>query len=155
MKELRFTRRSREAEGDAVPRSLASSFVISIGLHALVIAALIYVPADSSKPRRPPGAISVNLVSLPGPGTGARAAGRRRRSAVPKPQAGRGPQAGAGEARRFRGPAGTGSETGAGGAQARGVPHPQGQGEKIAQGGDQGFPEDDRTRHRTDREEGE
>ena len=68
MKELRFTRRSREAEGDAVPRSLASSFVISIGLHALVIAALIYVPADSSKPRRPPGAISVNLVSLPGPG---------------------------------------------------------------------------------------
>lgn len=68
MKELRFTRRSREAEGDAVPRSLASSFVISIGLHALVIAALIYVPADFSKPRRPPGAISVNLVSLPGPG---------------------------------------------------------------------------------------
>ena len=68
MKELRFTRRSREAEGDAIPRSLAFSFLISIGLHALVIAALIYVPADSSKPRRPPGAISVNLVSLPGPG---------------------------------------------------------------------------------------
>lgn len=68
MKELRFTRRSREAEGDPVPRSLASSFAISLGLHVLVIAAVLYVPMDLSKPRLPPGAISVNLVSLPGPG---------------------------------------------------------------------------------------
>jgi len=68
MRELQFTRRTRETEGDAVPRSLASSFAISIGLHVLVIAALLYIPADFSKPRLPPGAISVNLVSLPGPG---------------------------------------------------------------------------------------
>jgi colicin import membrane protein len=37
-------------------------------MHVLVIAAMLYVPADFSKPRLPPGAISVNLVSLPGPG---------------------------------------------------------------------------------------
>jgi colicin import membrane protein len=68
MKELRLTRRSRESEGDAIPRSLGASFAVSLGLHLLVIAALLYVPTDFGKPRLPPGAISVNLVSLPGPG---------------------------------------------------------------------------------------
>jgi TonB family protein len=68
MKELRFAGRSRDADGDAPTRSLASSLAISLGMHVLVIAAVIYVPMDFSKPRLPPGAISVNLVSLPGPG---------------------------------------------------------------------------------------
>jgi colicin import membrane protein len=47
---------------------MASCVAISFGLHALVIAGLLYVRVDFSKPRLPPGAISVNLVSLPGPG---------------------------------------------------------------------------------------
>lgn len=68
MKDLRFTRRTREPDGDPPTRSLVSSVAISLGLHVLVIAAVIYVPMDLSKTRRPPGAISVNLVSLPGPG---------------------------------------------------------------------------------------
>jgi colicin import membrane protein len=49
-------------------RSVASSVAISLGLHALVIGAMLYVRVDFGKPRLPPGAISVNLVSLPGPG---------------------------------------------------------------------------------------
>jgi len=68
MKELRFARRSREPDGDPPTRSLASSLAISLGMHVLVIAAVLYAPMDFSKPRLPPGAISVNLVSMPGPG---------------------------------------------------------------------------------------
>ena len=49
-------------------RSVASCVALSLGLHALIIGALVYVRVDFSKPRLPPGAISVNLVSLPGPG---------------------------------------------------------------------------------------
>jgi colicin import membrane protein len=37
-------------------------------MHAMAIAALLYVRIDYPPPRLPPGAISVNLVSLPGPG---------------------------------------------------------------------------------------
>jgi colicin import membrane protein len=47
---------------------MASCLAISLSLHAMVIAGLIYVRIDHAKPRLPPGAISVNLVSLPGPG---------------------------------------------------------------------------------------
>ncbi|MGE5255332.1 MAG: TonB family protein [Hyphomicrobiales bacterium] len=68
MKDLRFTRRSREPDGDPPAGSLVSSVAISLGLHVLVIAAVLYVPMNLSKPRLLPGAISVNLVSLPGPG---------------------------------------------------------------------------------------
>jgi TonB family protein len=68
MKDLRFARRFREPDGDLPSRILGSSLAISLGMHVLVIAALLYVPMDYSKPRLPPGAISVNLVSLPGPG---------------------------------------------------------------------------------------
>ena len=68
MKDLGFTRRSREPDGDPPTRSLVSSVAMSLGMHVLVIAAVLYVPMDFSKSKLPPGAISVNLVSLPGPG---------------------------------------------------------------------------------------
>jgi colicin import membrane protein len=70
MMDSRNTRRPRDPESEALARSAASCVAISFGLHALVIAALLYVRVDFSKPRLPPGAISVNLVSLPGPGAG-------------------------------------------------------------------------------------
>jgi colicin import membrane protein len=68
MMDARFARKPRDPEGQVLARSVASCVAISFGLHALVIAALLYVRVDFSKPRLPPGAISVNLVSLPGPG---------------------------------------------------------------------------------------
>jgi colicin import membrane protein len=68
MNELRLTRRSQDAKADAVPPSIVSSFAISFSLHALVIAAMLYAPLNFAQPRIPPGAISVNLVSMPGPG---------------------------------------------------------------------------------------
>jgi len=68
MMDPRFTSKSRDPESQALARSVASCVAISLGLHALVIAALLYVRVDLSKPRLPPGAISVNLVSLAGPG---------------------------------------------------------------------------------------
>jgi colicin import membrane protein len=61
-------RRPQDREGQALTRSVASSVAISLGLHVLVIGALVYLRVDFSRPRLPPGAISVNLVSLPGPG---------------------------------------------------------------------------------------
>lgn len=64
----RFARKSRGPESQPLTRTVASCVAISLGLHALVIAALLYVRVDFAKPRLPPGAISVNLVSLPGPG---------------------------------------------------------------------------------------
>jgi colicin import membrane protein len=69
MQDFRLTRKSRDPEdADANSHAMASSFSISLGLHLLVIAALVYFPSDFGKPRLPPGAISVSLVSLPGPG---------------------------------------------------------------------------------------
>lgn len=68
MMDPRFLRNPRDPESHAMARSVASGVALSFGLHALVIAALLYVRVDFSKPRLPPGAISVNLVSLPGPG---------------------------------------------------------------------------------------
>jgi colicin import membrane protein len=64
----RSARTPRDAESQALARSAAYSVAISFGLHALVIAGLVYIRVDFSQPRLPPGAISVNLVSLPGPG---------------------------------------------------------------------------------------
>jgi colicin import membrane protein len=43
-------------------------FLVSLSLHLLAVAAMLYIPNNLSPPRRPPGAISVDLVSLPGPG---------------------------------------------------------------------------------------
>jgi colicin import membrane protein len=68
MMDPRFKRTSRDPESQALARSVATCAALSFGLHAIVIAALLYVRVDFSKPRLPPGAISVNLVSLPGPG---------------------------------------------------------------------------------------
>jgi colicin import membrane protein len=68
MMDPRFARKSRGPESQLLTRTVASCVAISFGLHALVIAALLYVRVDFAKPRLPPGAISVNLVSLPGPG---------------------------------------------------------------------------------------
>ena len=68
MMDPRFVRKPRDSENPAMTRSVASGVALSFGLHALVIGALLYLRVDFSKPRLPPGAISVNLVSLPGPG---------------------------------------------------------------------------------------
>ncbi len=69
MQDFRLTRKSRDAEdADAGSQALASSLGVSLGLHLLVIAAMLYFPTNFNTPRLPPGAISVNLVSLPGPG---------------------------------------------------------------------------------------
>jgi colicin import membrane protein len=69
MQDFRLTRKSREAEDvDAGSQPVALTFGVSLGLHLLVIVGLLYVPTDLSTTRLPPGAISVNLVSLPGPG---------------------------------------------------------------------------------------
>ena len=68
MMDPRFVRKPRDPESQALARSAASCVAISLGLHALVIGTLLYVRVDFSTPRLPPGAISVNLVSLPGPG---------------------------------------------------------------------------------------
>jgi TonB family protein len=68
MQDFRLTRRSRDAEDDAGNPAVATSFGVSLGLHLLVAAALLYFPTHFSTPRLPPGAISVSLVSLPGPG---------------------------------------------------------------------------------------
>jgi len=68
MQDFRLTRKSRDMEDDAGNPALISSLGVSLGLHVLLIAALLWVPSDFSKPRLPPGAISVDLVSLPGPG---------------------------------------------------------------------------------------
>ncbi|MCU0539800.1 MAG: TonB C-terminal domain-containing protein [Desulfobacterales bacterium] len=56
----------RWEEGGDV-RSPARYFLLSAVLHLVLVAALIWVPASFSTPRLPPGAISVNLVALPGP----------------------------------------------------------------------------------------
>jgi len=68
MMDSRFVRKRRDPESQALARSVASGVAVSFGLHALVIAGLLYVRMDFFKPRLPPGAISVNLVSLPGTG---------------------------------------------------------------------------------------
>jgi len=68
MMDSRFMHKPRDPESQAMARSVASCVALSFGLHALVIGALVYARVDFSKPRLPPGAISVNLVSLPGPG---------------------------------------------------------------------------------------
>lgn len=71
MTDPRLVRKPRDSESQAMARSVASCVALSLGLHALVIGAMLYVRVDLSKPRLPPGAISVNLVSLPGPGPAA------------------------------------------------------------------------------------
>ncbi|RPJ71543.1 MAG: TonB C-terminal domain-containing protein [Desulfobacteraceae bacterium] len=48
-------------------RSPARYFLLSAALHLVLIALLVWVPTSFSTPRLPPGAISVNLVAMPGP----------------------------------------------------------------------------------------
>jgi colicin import membrane protein len=61
---------------EATGRSAARYFLLSAALHLVFLAALIWVPASfSTPPRLPPGAISVNLVSLPGPAPAAAGGG--------------------------------------------------------------------------------
>jgi colicin import membrane protein len=64
-------------------RSAASYFLLSAALHVVLLAALIWVPASFSTPRVPPGAISVNLVSLPGPAPAAAGGGSAGEPAKP------------------------------------------------------------------------
>lgn len=77
---------------DAPVRLAGRYFLLSAVLHLVLLAALIWVPASfSTPPRLPPGAISVNLVSLPGPApaaTGGGSAGERPTAVeVPPPPA--------------------------------------------------------------------
>ena len=67
MKPDRHAGRSKFNAAKAPARSAAGYFLLSAALHLVLLAALIWVPAGFSTPRLPPGAISVNLVSLPGP----------------------------------------------------------------------------------------
>jgi colicin import membrane protein len=64
---------------------VAYPFLFSFGLHLLVIAALVFIPMRFSTPRLPPGAISVSLVSLPGPGPSAGAGDGGPAAEKPKP----------------------------------------------------------------------
>jgi colicin import membrane protein len=71
---------------------MVPSIVVSLGLHALLIGALVYVPANFSRPRLPPGAITVDLVAMPGPpgpaaGDGAAPAPKPKPVEAPKPPA--------------------------------------------------------------------
>lgn len=68
MKRQSLTIRYDRTRGDAENRSAVISFMVSLSVHLLLIGAMVYVPMNFAKPRLPPGAISVNLVSLPGPG---------------------------------------------------------------------------------------
>jgi len=91
MKERRPARRLDHPEGEDHTHAVAYPFLLSFGLHLLVIAALVYIPTSFSTPRLPPGAISVSLVSLPGPGPspgagdGGPAAEKPKPAEAPKP----------------------------------------------------------------------
>jgi TonB family protein len=71
MRNLRFERRLGPPEARTQVRSVLPSWAVSLGLHALLIGALIWAPLTGTPPRLPPGAISVNLVSMPAPGPAA------------------------------------------------------------------------------------
>jgi colicin import membrane protein len=85
MKDRRPARRLDHSEGEDPTRSAAYPFLLSLGLHLLVIGALVYIPMSFSPPRRLPGAISVSLLSLPGPGPGAGAGDGGPKVEKPKP----------------------------------------------------------------------
>lgn len=68
MNTIRFERRINPPEAGVQARTALPSFAVSFGLHALIIGALLWAPLTGSGPRLPPGAISVNLVSMPAPG---------------------------------------------------------------------------------------
>jgi colicin import membrane protein len=91
MKDRRPARRLDHSEGEDHTHSVAYPFLLSFGLHLLLIAALVYIPMRFSTPRLPPGAISVSLVALPGPapsagaGDGGPAVEKPKPAEVPKP----------------------------------------------------------------------
>jgi colicin import membrane protein len=68
MKHRRPVRRLDHSEGEDHTHSVAYPFLLSFGLHLAIIGALVYIPMSFSSPRLPPGAISVSLVAMPGPG---------------------------------------------------------------------------------------
>lgn len=59
---------------DADSRSVALYFGISLLIHAIFIGSVVFMPATAARPRLGPGAINVNLVSMPGPPAAAPAA---------------------------------------------------------------------------------
>jgi colicin import membrane protein len=85
MKERRPARRLDHSEGEDHTHAVAYPFLLSFGLHLLVIGALVFIPTSFSTPRLPPGAISVSLVALPGPGPGAGAGDGGPAAEKPKP----------------------------------------------------------------------
>ena len=91
MKDRRPARRLDHSEGEDRTHSVAYPFLLSFGLHLLLIGALVYIPMRFSTPRLPPGAISVSLVALPGPapsagaGDGGPAVEKPKPAEVPKP----------------------------------------------------------------------
>jgi colicin import membrane protein len=85
MKDRRPARRLNHSEGENPTHPVAFPFLLSLGLHLLVIGALVYIPMSFSAPRRLPGAISVNLVTLPGPGLSAGAGDGGPKVEKPKP----------------------------------------------------------------------
>jgi colicin import membrane protein len=85
MKDRRPARRLDHSEGEDHPHAVAYPFLLSFGLHLLVIAALVFIPMRFSTPRLPPGAISVSLVALPGPSPGAGAGDGGPAPEKPKP----------------------------------------------------------------------
>lgn len=86
MKRQGTTLRYERTGGDTEPRSVVVSFFVSLSAHLLLIGAMIYVPMNFSAPRLPPGAISVDLVSLPGPSPGPSAGDGAPPSPKPKPE---------------------------------------------------------------------
>ncbi|MCU0561028.1 MAG: TonB C-terminal domain-containing protein [Desulfobacterales bacterium] len=76
MKPERHGASSNFNAAEAPVRSAVRYFLLSAALHLVLLAALIWVPASfPTPPRLPPGAISVNLVSLPGPASAAAGGG--------------------------------------------------------------------------------
>jgi colicin import membrane protein len=59
---------------DADTRSMALYFGISLLIHVIFIGSVIFMPTAAARPRLGPGAINVNLVSMPGPPAAAPAA---------------------------------------------------------------------------------
>ncbi len=86
MKARRHPGETDRWENGSPVRSPARYFLLSAVLHLVLIAALIWVPASFSTPRLPPGAISVNLVSMPGPAPAAGGGGGEAAQPVEAPR---------------------------------------------------------------------
>jgi colicin import membrane protein len=78
MNRQRLVRETDSRANGAPIRSPARYFLISAVLHVVLAAALVWAPTSFSTPRLPPGAISVSLVTLPGPAPAAAGAAAAR-----------------------------------------------------------------------------